>query len=354
MNTTIALQAHSLHSIVKHSVRALIRRYHLNRDWIIGLIGTRGSGKSLGAANIAVRDFMMDGDKCWSNMQICHTVKVPDQVAKHYGLDEGGEIEYKSEYIKKKDFLALDERYRDGILVFDEFNIEYGEARRSIANINLMTDRAIQQLRKLRCGLIYTVLDEMYVDPRIRENTDVFIKCVDTALNPGALREHKTQGKDFEWLIFPITARYIGNGRTFAETKQKVGPIPMEMGSLWNIIDTYERQGVGATKYGETLMPVQVQEDEDTKKTKDVIKRVTIWKNIIYNNHLDEGDYVYLDSRQISKEIGVDVRGWGKIAADFNQADYDFLDKISEDGESPARYRIRNHEKQSVLSTSSS
>jgi len=304
--------AETLEDIVKHTVRALFRRYHLNRDWIIGLVGERGSGKSIGGANIAVRDFAMNGEPLWSNMQIGLGVDVQQDTAQRFRM-EPGLVVYKSEYIDKQNFLALDGRYEGGCFFFDEFNLEYGESRRSSANVNLMTDRAIQQLRKLQSGLIYTVLSEMYVDTRIRENTDLFIRCSDVAFKPENLRQKMRQGVQFEWLLYPMSTKLFGIGKTYADTNKAIGPIQITMGHLWDSIDTYERQAAGRMSYTDRkeLLPINMVEDPVVVQDKDrwgwLDERLTKF----YDNHTGDSEFIEILGSQLQSELGVSDEWWG-------------------------------------------
>jgi len=295
-------EAPSLEDIVKQTVRALFRRYHLNRDWIIGLVGDRGSGKSLGGGNIAVRDFAMNGEPLWSNMQIGLGVEVTKEFSSQFGV-EGGLVVYQSEHIEKQAFLALDGRYEGGCLFFDEFNLEYGEARRSSANVNLMTDRAVQQLRKLQCGLIYTVLSEMYVDTRIRENTDLFIRCSDVAFKPENLRQKMRQGVQFEWLLYPMTTKVFGVGQTYADTGKAVGPIQITMGHLWDSINTFERQAAGKMKYTDSkeLLPIQMTEDTVVVQNRDKWGWLDEGITKFYGNHANDGEFIEILSDDFSQ-----------------------------------------------------
>jgi len=300
--------AQSLDEIVKHNAYALIRRFHLNRDWIIGLIGERGSGKSLGGANIALRDFMFNGEPCWSNMRIKLQVEVDDETAHSCMLEKGGLVPFEAGYIDKQHFLSLDSRYEGGCLFFDEFNLEYGEARRSSANVNLMTDRAIQQLRKMQCGLIYTVLNEMYVDTRIRENTDVFIKCSDIAFKGENLQGRMGQGVVFEWLIYPMVSKVFGDDFVYGKTHRPLGPFKIQLKHLWGVIDTMERQAVGATKYAgvKTMIPIETPVEKEDKWSF-LDERIENF----YINHAADGDYITIGSHEFREELGIDPRVWG-------------------------------------------
>lgn len=312
----------SIEDVVQHNVRALFRRFHLNRDWIIGLVGERGSGKSLGGANIAIRDFMMhvDPDRaqnepCWSNMNIKLDVRLDDDVCSHYGLEKDSVAVYEADHVDKQAFLALDTRYEGGCLFFDEFNLEYGEARRSVANVNLMTDRAIQQLRKLQCGLVYTVLSEAYVDVRIRENTDVFIKCLDVGMKPNNLAARMEQGVVFEWLIYPMSPKVAGVGNTYDVTQKPTGPFQMTLKPFWEAIDTFERQAQGKTSYTDkkVLLPVEMKEDPVVVADRDKWGWLDDRLKVFRDKHVNDGAVIEMTSSDFAHELGVSMDDWPMV-----------------------------------------
>lgn len=356
--TETKIIAQSLDEIIAYTVRALFRRFAHNRDVIIGLVGERGSGKSLGGANIAIRDYAIHGDPIYTNMAIKQAISVDDDTARSFGLDEGGISTYEAKHISKQKFLALDSRYEGSCLFFDEFNLEYGEARRSSANVNLMTDRAIQQLRKLKCALIYTVLNEMYVDTRIRDNTDLFIRCSDTAFKAANLRGRMPQGIAFEWLLYPMSSRLFGYGNTYQEKGRPIGPISLNLKHSWGLINTYQRQAVDQKKYtsmssddeqeeeGEELMDVQVvDEPRDVAVKRDPIlvqleqKMAEFWEN-----HATDGEYIEITSRELCHELNCDPDDWPQIVKQyilkhFFRDDESFQVKY---GKAGAKYIIKN------------
>lgn len=336
-------EAAALDDVVKHTVRALLRRFHLNRDWIFGFVGERGSGKSLGGANIAVRDFAMNGEPLWSNMQIGLSVDVTDDLAHSFGID-GGLVSYRSEYLDKQSFLALDSRYEGGCLFFDEFNLEYGEARRSSANVNLLTDRAIQQLRKLQCGLIYTVLNEMYVDTRIRDNTDVFIRCSDVAFKPENLRQKMRQGVQFEWYLYPMTPKMVGYGQTYADTGKPIGPIQVTMGHLWGSIDTYERQAEGRMKYTDAkeLLPVKMTEDSKVVIERDRWGWLDTALSKFYDKHANDGEMIEIGSAEFMAELGVTKPLWGSVVSKLYDKLPDMISRGKGNRSSPTIFTFPN------------
>ena len=321
--TAPQVQVPSLDEIVGHSIRAMFRRFHLNRDWIIGLVGERGSGKSLGGANIGIRDFAMSGDPMWSNMAIDMGVEVPDYLATPHGLKHGGTARFQSEHLDKQTFLSLDPQYSGGLLFFDEFNLEYGESRRSVTNVNLKTDTAIQQLRKFECGLIYTVLNEAYVDVRIRENTDIFIRCVDVAMKPNNLSKRMTQGVTFEWTVYPMSPKLCGYGNTYTDTGKPYGPYQVTLNYMWDVIDTFQKQGKGG-KYSQQeevkqLIPIDF--EEDPKVVMDRNRWGWLDKKLLafLSAHKNDGDVIEITSQDFAHEMGIEKPLWPPAVAQIYQ-----------------------------------
>lgn len=344
VSETIA-QALSLNDIVNVNVRALFRRFHLNRDYIIGFTGERGSGKSIGGATTTIRDFMIPGDPCWSNMHIKVNIPVSDEIAKFYGLEQGGTVTYESQYLEKSRFHSLDERYGQSCIFFDEFNIEASEARRSSSNNNLRTNNGVQLIRHLGeggSGLVYTVINEMYVDLRVRENTDIFVKCYDVALKPENLKNKMKQGHVFEWLIFPMTAKVAGYGNTYHDTGKPIGPVQVVLGDMWKAYNTLEMPDDRKANYTnpEQLLPVEMTEDPV------VVEEHNKWGWLddalcrFYDRHANDGDVIEIKSSDLRKELGVEPNDWPYVIKKVRERLPEMEARGSGNIINPLRYRI--------------
>jgi hypothetical protein len=307
-------QALSLNDVIAINVRAILRRFHLNRDWIIGLVGYRGSGKSIGGGNIAITDFGIRGEPMFSNMKTKLNIDVSEKLANIYQC-EPGTVTYEAQRIERSEFLALDDRFAGGVVFLDEINIEYGEARRSQSNVNLGTDTVVQQLRKIQSGLIYTTINEMYVDPRIRENTDVFIRCNDTAFYPQNLANRMKQGVCFEWMIYPMTEKLAGVGNN--RTGFVIGPVKLTLGGTWGMIDTWERQSRNGRSYSDTkdLMPVELVEAQAVTKNRQDPFLMALQERLetFWANHAQDGDLIEIKSKDMAAELGVEWSNWPHI-----------------------------------------
>ena len=150
----------------RYIVHRLLRQTNLrnfdknfNRDLIIGFIGDRGGGKSIGGSQVVTRDYLVRGEPCFSNIEIRPSFKIDDQlssewIGSEYGLADGGVANYSSQPLDIYKFLQFSDEYSGGVIYIDEINIALADARRSMSYQNLGSADVGQQLRKLKTALI--------------------------------------------------------------------------------------------------------------------------------------------------------------------------------------------------------
>jgi hypothetical protein len=250
---SIATREDVLRTIVGLKLKPIFRRQHLKREVIIGLVGLRGDGKSGSGAVIALLDYMLSGSPVWSNMPIQTAIRVDDETAismTNGAMHKGGVVSYVSQTLDKKALLRFDPQYHDGCYFIDEINMEFAEARRAMSNTNLFMDRVAQQLRKYQNSLIYTVINEMFIDSRMRELTDIFIRSEDVALSVEGLKNRKQPGIDFKWTIYPMSGYLCGRENSYYITKKPLPPVYLHFEPWRGIYDDKLAQAVGKTKYG--------------------------------------------------------------------------------------------------------
>ena len=238
MSTPDTITAPSVKDIVQFEVPAILRRQHLNRDVVIGLIGDRGDGKSLGGGIIAICDYLVQNEPCFSNLAISAAFNISEAIAAKYGV-QGGVAEFHSQELDMPKFLRFASEYKGGVFYIDEINVALADARRSMSNQNIEATDVGQQLRKLQSALIYTSIHEMFVESRIRDMTDIFIKTMDTALTPQGLVAKKKPGLEFEWALYPMSRKLTGE--RYQDTKQ-VLKATIKGHRWWGAIDTLQRQ----------------------------------------------------------------------------------------------------------------
>ena len=142
--TAIAL---SVKDIVQFEVPAILRRQHLNRDVVIGLIGERGDGKSLGGGIITICDYLVQDEPCFSNLAISAAFDISDAVAAKYGI-KGGRVEYHSQELDMPKFLRFATEYKGGVFYIDEINVALADARRSMSSLGILWEIDRRHRRK--------------------------------------------------------------------------------------------------------------------------------------------------------------------------------------------------------------
>ena len=252
----------SLNDIIQYELPPIFRHQHLRMKPKIGIFALPGGGKSTLLAIVSMLDFMVQNEPCWSNILIKYIFGISDEVAGKYGL-KGGKAEYVAQRLDMQKMFRMDKTYRGGLYAIDEINVNIADARKTQTNVNFYFDQVDQQLRKDRNGFIYTTIHEMWVDPRVRDITDLMIKCKDTARTPEGLASKKQEGVDIEFWVYPMTD-YL-TGHTYAETGEKLGPYYLHAKQWWGIFDTFQKQATGQ-KYARDIFkstaPLEVGENQ--------------------------------------------------------------------------------------------
>jgi hypothetical protein len=227
-------------------------------------------------------------------MEIGHTIDISDEKAQKFGFHHGGVVTYQSEKLDPRRLLRLDPEYNNGIVYTDEVNMEFAEARRSMSNTNLLVDTVAQQIRKYENWWIYTVINEMFVDSRLRDLTDIFIRCQDTALTIDGLEKRKPVGIDFKWTIYPMSGYLHGEEGKYSVTHKADPPVLFHFEPLRGIYNNRQAQAVGKIKYGinmnddtnsKVLGTMQTAQSQDLKRN---IKDLS-WLETIANKMCADG-----------------------------------------------------------------
>jgi len=149
-----------------HRYRNFKLDYLADSELMIGIIGYRGTGKSASIVKIACEDFLLAGKRVWSNMPISIEVTYKEAHKK-----------FESETVPKLKFLEGDDSIRDGLLIWDEANLEVAEATRFMAATNLEMAKQLQQIRKKGIDIIWSAQSWNTVDARMRWQSDYIILC---------------------------------------------------------------------------------------------------------------------------------------------------------------------------------
>jgi hypothetical protein len=226
-------------------------RKSIKKDLIVMLVGERGGGKSGTASVITLVDYMMHGWPVFSNMNIACDIVINDETARRLTsglLTHGGIAHYQSLPLDMPSLLRFDQKYAKSCIFIDEINVEVSEARRSMTNTNLFSNRLAQELRHMESSLIGTTISEMYMDGRLRELADCFIKCEDSAYLPENIANDKPPGIDFKLRVYFMNKCF--NGTIYSDTQKPDGQYFLHFKPFQGIYNDKEFQGEGMSKFG--------------------------------------------------------------------------------------------------------
>ena len=237
---------------------------------------------------------------------------------------------YESQPFTKRQLLKME--LSGGYLFLDEINVEYSEARRTQSNRNIGFSTVMQMLRKKKLNLVYTVIDEMWIDPRLRELTSIFIKCRDLALKPGPNFLAYDLGSYVEWTVYDMIG-ILGKG-AYADTHEAHGQYCFDARRFWNSYDTDKVQGDEEEYYGEfsvvkdaeneRLMPVMTALTEIIRYHQD-LGDMEVAENELLKELHDRVPIEDLGSHSIIKSIGAELRKYNvTYGYDNGRKIYDF------------------------------
>lgn len=182
---------------IYHTARITKSGYFEDLSLVYGLIGNRGSGKSCGAAGIAIIDYLLALKPVWSNMGIELEVRYRDCSKVFRSID----LE-RTALLDVNDASLL---FSNGLIVIDELNIAIGDSYRSTSNVNLFFSFMLQEIRKRKMNILYTVQSENWGGTRIRWQTDFYIHCSDRALIGSYKPTKGSIGRSSRWKLYDMS-----------------------------------------------------------------------------------------------------------------------------------------------------
>jgi len=90
-----------------------------------------------------------------------------------------------------KDFISMAEFFEGCFVDIDEANIFAGDSHRSMGNRNLFMADAVQVARHYGISLVYSVILSSWIDPRLKQLTDLLIYCTDHAMSAESRRTRR-------------------------------------------------------------------------------------------------------------------------------------------------------------------
>lgn len=202
-------------------------------EYVIAIIGPRGSGKSLYLAYIGCV-LLENNVRVLSGMPIKATIPDSKRVLE-------------AETVDVVKFMITNKKVRDYALLADEYQF-IAAARRAMSNKNLFVNQYSTQLRKDGCTLAFTVQSFMWIDPYSRFQVDIMAECQDAYFTDYGRDNKLGRGE----LIF-VTLRDVSGVITGHPAEFTPGGFPMaqpfatlsiEGKPIWQTYDSYRKIGV--------------------------------------------------------------------------------------------------------------
>lgn len=138
---------------------------------VVVFTGGRGSGKTISMTVQAIIGMAM-GLRCWSNYPIEVTV------GHEYDKGRWNSRLLRSEPLSMEGLYTLESGIRVGLVCIDEINL-WADSRRSLAVTNQLLSYVFQLIRKRQLSFYLTVQNFLWLDSRLRWQTDALIACED-------------------------------------------------------------------------------------------------------------------------------------------------------------------------------
>jgi len=257
----------------------------------IGIIGPRGSCKSIAAAAMSIMDYLVAGWIVISNMEVKWGVRLGDLIAG-----------YQSEELDKMALMKFDIKDKVAVLI-DEVNIEFSESRRSMTNRNLIFNKILQQLRKRQMNMVYTVQHEMWIDNRLRWQTDLFIKTKDVCMKPGGIYLPYDFGEYASWKMFDMSGIF-GQGSYSDTLTPIIDDWWFSAKRWWNTFNTNEIQGLDQDDYaGASAGGIEL------KRNSDIVKQegnTSVLFDLFQEAH--DNEYKFIEAKDLFRTVGATTK----------------------------------------------
>jgi hypothetical protein len=172
---------------------------------IIGIVGSKGNGKSLLLASMIIHK-LIEGVTVWSNMP----VKTSDAILARKYAPSGRPIKYAETKPLDWDLLySLDESLVEGMIAIDEVGYQ-ANSRESGSVRNRLVNACVRQSRHRNLDVLYTDRSFYRVDSRFREETDVIIECNDNRYSKWGKQNHVPGGYSIYLKFFDISGQQTG------------------------------------------------------------------------------------------------------------------------------------------------
>jgi len=189
-------------------------------EYVVGFVGHRGGGKSVALCYLALVA-LASGRKVFANMPI------------------GGDFaegRYDASPLDTNELYSFGQSLQNSVTIIDEMQFTV-DARESQTNKNKLMNWLTTQIRKKELSIAYSVQDFMWVDTRVRFQTDILVQCSDLFHTPWGRENHLRRGVEINLKFFDLSGVMTGvparvSGRPYHEINLYAKP-------LWSMYNSF-------------------------------------------------------------------------------------------------------------------
>jgi hypothetical protein len=183
---------------------------------IMGIVGPEGAGKTCGMAYFGLRRIANKG-----------------KVLTFPGFTiTNGNGKQLSEPIETEEWITMPPELRDVLICIDEIQ-NFFSSSKYMSTLNYLFANFSAQRRHRNMGLVYTVQDWGWLDPRIRWLTHILVTCYDLYWSPWGKEQGLERGELISMIFFDVKGFYTGKPWTPSP------PFNLRAKSIWQCYNSF-------------------------------------------------------------------------------------------------------------------
>jgi len=267
------------------------------KTWIVGFNGARGGGKSGSAAYVTAEERLLRGIPVYT---------IPESYYIHVPIIWKGKVyDFHSEPLVIDDLFAFKEYLRGCAVMADEANIQLADSHKSMSNRNLAVSDYAQQARHLETSFFYTVIAAGWIDPRLRQLTDVLVYCSDCAAGAAGEAAGLEEGEYVNWSLSDNSGMLTGIPY---EIEPYTYPWTLRLKDFWEIYNSHNLSDTQNARrnvqYNTPKIQIEIGEQEGAEQFRAFTEQIERTVNAFARARQDE-DEILVRSADLWKTLGV-------------------------------------------------
>lgn len=269
------------------------------KTWIIGFNGPRGGGKSGSTAYFSAAQWLLRGFPVYTIPE-SYSIRIP--IIWNHKV-----YTFHTEPLDIEKLIMFDPSLENSLVVAEEANIQLADSHRSMSNKNLGISDYAQQCRHHSVSMIYNTISASWIDPRLRQLTDILIYCTDAANSQSGEEAKLEEGEYTHWTVMDNSGLLTGIPY---EVEPLSYPWTLRLKDFWGIYNTHNiadtRKARSNISFSNNRIEIQVNENPDADNRRDFAEGIEMVLNAYAKNAIrnDRGE-VLIKSNELWATLGI-------------------------------------------------